>query len=142
MNVRCLARKSSFDRQYKRVNVLGGGFFTEKPPRDLHNALTRPALGGRGGVEAGGLRGWEHRFSRTAFAGDENPNAFEHFGRGASAFGQEYVCATGSVIRGDRSGDDHCGQGWVQLLGAAHQFIAIHLRHDEIAEQQIDGAGK
>jgi hypothetical protein len=30
----------------------------------------------------------------------------------------------------------------VELLGAANQFVAVHLRHQEIAEDQIERAGK
>ncbi len=92
------------------------------------------------------VEGWvgcgEDDFSGAALAGDEDANAFKHLGRRAGAFGKEDVGTAGTVVCGDGSGDDHCGQGWVKLLGAADKFVAVHLRHEQIAEEQIDGAGQ
>ena len=48
----------------------------------------------------------------------------------------------GAVEGVDRAGDDHGGQAGVELLGAANQFVAVHLRHEEVAEQQIERAGE
>jgi hypothetical protein len=41
----------------------------------------------------------------------------------------------------DGSRDNHGGKARMQLLGAADQFIAVHLWHNEIAENKIEGAG-
>ena len=59
----------------------------------------------------------------------------------AGAFGQEDVGAAGAVIGSNRAGDNHGRKGRVQLLGAADEFVAVHLRHKEITEQQVERAG-
>lgn len=48
----------------------------------------------------------------------------------------------GSIEGIDGTGDDHRGQAGMELLGAADEFVAVHLRHDEIAEDEIERAGK
>ena len=45
------------------------------------------------------------------------------------AFGQEDVGVEGAVEGVDSAGDDHGGKTGVELLGAANQFVAVHLRH-------------
>jgi hypothetical protein len=48
-----------------------------------------------------------------------------------------------SAIEGvDGARDDHRGQARVELLGAAHQLVAVHLRHQEVAQDQVERAGK
>jgi hypothetical protein len=78
----------------------------------------------------------------AAFACYEDTNAFDHLGSGAGAFRQEDVSVEGTVEGVDSAGDNHCGKAGVQLFGAANQFVAVHLRHEEIAEDQVDGAGE
>ena len=42
----------------------------------------------------------------------------------------------------DGTRDDHGGKTGVDLLGAANQFVAVHLRHQEVAEDQVERTGK
>ena len=37
----------------------------------------------------------------------------------------------------DCAGDNHGGKAGMELLGASNQFVAVHLRHKEIAEDEI-----
>jgi hypothetical protein len=80
-------------------------------------------------------------FAWAAFAGDQDADAFEHFCRGAGAFGQKDVGASGAVVGGYGSGDKQGREGRVELFGAADQLVAVHLRHEEVAEEEVDGAG-
>jgi len=93
-------------------------------------------------VVAGRFRCWEGHFSGTAFASHEYADALEHLGGRACSLGQEDVCAACAVIGGDGAGDDHGGKAGVELFGAANELVPIHLRHDEIAEEEVDGPGK
>ena len=77
----------------------------------------------------------------AAFARYEDTNALDHLGSGAGALGQEDIGTAGAVERGDGAGDDHGGQTRMNLFGAAHQLIAVHLRHQQIAEEQIERSG-
>ena len=74
----------------------------------------------------------------AALAGDEDADAFEHFGGGAGALGQEDVGVERAVEGVDGAGDDHRGQAGMELLGAADEFVSVHLGHQEIAEQQVE----
>ena len=48
-----------------------------------------------------------------------------------------------SAVEGvDGAGDNHCRQAGVELFGAANQLVTIHLRHQEVAEDQIEGSGE
>lgn len=97
--------------------------------------------GGNRGGEARSRRGGEGHFSGAAFAGHKDADAFEHFDRGACTLGQEGIGTAGAIVSSDSARDDHCRKGWVKLLGAADEFVAIHLRHDEVAEQKVERAG-
>ena len=88
---------------------------------------------GCGGVGGGGFLG-------ASLAGYEDANAFNHLGWGASTLGEEDIGAEGAVEGVDGAGDDHGRQAGVELLGAADEFVAVHLGHDEVAEQEVDGA--
>jgi len=81
-------------------------------------------------------------FFGAAFAGYEDPDALDHLGRRASAFGQEDVGVQGAIEGVDSAGDDHRGQALMDLFGATNQFIAVHLRHQEIAQDQVECARK
>jgi hypothetical protein len=48
----------------------------------------------------------------------------------------------GAIEGVDGAGDDHRGESGVKLLGATDEFVAVHLRHDEVAEQKIERAGE
>ena len=61
---------------------------------------------------------------------------------GACAFGQEDVGVAGAVEGVDGAGDDHRGEAGMELLGAADELVAVHLGHEEVAEQKVDAAGK
>ena len=60
----------------------------------------------------------------------------------AGALGQKDIGGAGAVEGVDGAGDDHRRQAGMKLLGAAHQFVAVHLGHEEIAEKKIERAGK
>jgi hypothetical protein len=48
-----------------------------------------------------------------------------------------------SAVEGiDRARDNHGGKTGVDLLGAANQFVAVHLGHQKVAEDQVECAGK
>ena len=76
------------------------------------------------------------------FASHEDADALDHLCSGAGTLGQEDVCAAGAVEGVDCSGDDHRRKAGMELLGAADQLVAVHLRHEEIAEKQIESAGE
>jgi len=48
----------------------------------------------------------------------------------------------GAIEGIDGAGDDHRGQAGMKLFGATDEFVAVHLRHDEVAEDEIQCAGK
>ena len=104
--------------------------------------------GGQGWVEAGGgdCSGCRIALGRldgllgAAFAGDEDADALEQFGRRACALGEEDVGAAGALECADGAGNDHCREAGVDFLGAADEFAAVHLRHDEVGEKEVDGA--
>jgi hypothetical protein len=73
---------------------------------------------------------------------DENADALDHLCRRGCSLGQEDVSVDGAVEGVDGAGDDHCRQAGMELLGAADEFVAVHLRHEEITEQQVERAGE
>ena len=77
----------------------------------------------------------------ASLAGYEDADAFDHLGCRACTLGEEGVCVAGAVEGVDGAGDDHRGKPRMELLGAADEFIAVHLGHDEVAEEQVDAAG-
>ena len=77
-------------------------------------------------------------FAGPTFPRDKDSHALEHFGWGACSFGQEGVGTASAIVRGDTARDDHGRQSWMEFLGAADEFIAVHLRHDQVAEQKIE----
>ena len=87
-------------------------------------------------------RGGQDVFAGAALAGDEDADAFEQFDWRAGAFGEEGVGAAGAFEAGDGAGDDHGGEVGVELLGAADELVAVHAGHEEVAEQEIEGAGE
>ena len=78
----------------------------------------------------------------TALAGYEDADAFDHLCRRACALGEKDIGVKRAVEGVDGPGDDHRGKTRVELLGATDQFVTVHLRHQEIAENQVEGAGK
>lgn len=78
----------------------------------------------------------------TAFAGDEDANTLDHLCGGTGALWQKDIGGAGTIEGDDGSGDDHRGEAGVEQLGAADKLVAIHLRHDEIAEQEVQRAGE
>ena len=81
-------------------------------------------------------------FFGTSLAGDEDSDALDHLGRRGGAFRQKDIGVESPVEGIDSAGDDHRGQAGMDLFGAANQFVAVHLGHKEIAEDQIEGAGE
>ena len=81
-------------------------------------------------------------FFGAALAGYEDADAFDHLGRGAGALGEEDIGVESAVGGVDCAGDDHRRQAGMELLGAANEFVAVHLGHQEVAENQIERAGK
>lgn len=80
-------------------------------------------------------------FLGTALTSDQDSDALDHLGWRAASLRKKDIGAAGAVKRGNRAGNDHSRQTWMKLLGAADQLIAVHLRHQEVAQQQIDRAG-
>ena len=78
---------------------------------------------------------------RASFAGYKDADAFDHLGGGGGSLGEEDVGADGAVEGVDGSGDDHGGEAGVELLGASDELVAVHLGHDEVAEEEIDATG-
>ena len=75
------------------------------------------------------------------FAGYKDSNPFDHLGRRRGALRQENIRVKGAIEGVDGAGNDHCRQTRMDLFGAAHQFVAVHLRHQEIAQDEIERAG-
>ena len=48
----------------------------------------------------------------------------------------------GAIEGVDGARDDHRGQARMELFSAADQFVAVHLRHQEIAQDQVECAGE
>lgn len=84
------------------------------------------------------LRG--ERLLRATLAGDEDANSLDHLGGRADSLRQKDVGGTGAVKGCDGARDNHRRKSRVQLFGAAHELVAIHLGHVEIAEEEIKGA--
>lgn len=81
-------------------------------------------------------------FLRTTFTGNKDADALDHLcGRGRP-FGKKDIGAECAVEAVDGSRNDHSGETRVKLLGAAHELVAIHLWHQQIAEQEVNGAGQ
>ncbi len=68
-----------------------------------------------------------------ALASNKHTNALDHLGRRAASFGEKDIGAAGAVERSDRAGNNHGWQGGMKLFGAADEFVAVHLRHQQIA---------
>jgi len=79
---------------------------------------------------------------RTTLARYEDSDTFDHLRGGRSAFGEEDIGVNGSIESIDGAGDDHRRQARMELFGAADEFVAVHLRHDEVAEDEIERAGE
>ncbi len=60
--------------------------------------------------------------------------------RRAGALGQEGVSAIGPLEGFDASADEDRRHLRSQLLHAANKLVAIHARHDEIAQDQVDAS--
>ena len=73
------------------------------------------------------------RLTWAAFAGYEDADALNHLSRRAGSFGEKDIGSTGAIEGSDCTGDDHSGESGLEMLGAAHEFVAVHLRHEEIA---------
>ena len=71
----------------------------------------------------------------------EDSDALDHLSRRRGSLGQEGVGAVGTVEGVHRAGDDHGRQPGTQMFGAADQLVAVHLWHQQVAEQEIDSAG-
>jgi len=48
----------------------------------------------------------------------------------------------GAIEGVDGARDNHRGQALMELFGAANQFVAVHLRHQKIAQDQVKCARK
>jgi hypothetical protein len=83
----------------------------------------------------------DYSLTGATLAGDEDADAFEHLGGRAGSLGQEDVGADGAIGGVDRAGDDHGGQRGLQLLGAADELVTVHLGHEEVTKEEVNGAG-
>jgi hypothetical protein len=48
----------------------------------------------------------------------------------------------GTIEGVDGARDDHRRETGMELFGATNEFVAVHLRHDEVAEDEVDATGK
>ena len=95
--------------------------------------------GGLGGDGCGELvSGLVDRLLGAAFSGDEDADALDHLGGRAGTLGEKDVGGESAVEGADGSGDDHGGEAGVELLGAADELIAVHLGHEQVAEEKVD----
>ena len=85
------------------------------------------------------LRG-RHLFARASPAGYEEADLFQKFGGGGGTFGEEGVGGEGALVGGDGAAHDQGGQGGVQLLGAADEFVAVHARKEQVGDEEVDGS--
>lgn len=76
----------------------------------------------------------------AALAGYEDANALDHLCWGTGALGQKDVSGAGTIKSIDGSRNDHRGEARVELLGATDKLVAVHLGHDEVAEEKIQRA--
>jgi len=87
-------------------------------------------------------RRWSRSFFGAAFARHQDADALDHLSRRASALRQEDIGVECAIEGIDCARDDHRGQSQMDLFGAANQFVAIHLGHQEIAQDEVKRAGK
>ena len=87
------------------------------------------------------LRIYREDLLGAAFAGYEDANALDHLGGRAGSLGQKDIGGAGAVEGVDGAGDDHGRQAGMMMLGAADEFVAVHLRHEQVAEKKIERAG-
>jgi hypothetical protein len=80
--------------------------------------------------------------ARAALASYEDADAFDHLCWRAGSFREEDVSRTSTIEGGDGAGDNHGRKRRLKMFGAAHELIAVHLRHEEIAEQEIERTGR
>jgi hypothetical protein len=88
------------------------------------------------------LRGLGDGFFGAALASYQDAYALDHLGGRGGSLRQEDIGVDGAVEGVDGAGDDHRGQAGVEVLGATDELVTIHLRHEEITEEQIDRAGE
>jgi hypothetical protein len=74
----------------------------------------------------------------SALAGDEDANAFQHFAGGRRSLGKKGVGPIAVVEDLDAAADKDHGHFGGDFFHAANQFVAVHVRHDEVAEDEVD----
>ena len=79
-------------------------------------------------------------FTWAALAGDENTDALDHLSRRGGSLGEKDIGGAGAIEGCDRVGDDHGRESGLEMFCTAHEFVAVHLWHEEVAEQKIEGA--
>ncbi|MCU1226958.1 MAG: Response regulator receiver protein [Edaphobacter sp.] len=100
------------------------------------------ALRGYGGSQHGAVGLRVEGLPGASLSGYEDADTLDHLGGGAGSFGEEDIGAGGAVEGVDRAGDDHRGKAGVELLGAPDEFVAVHLGHDEVTEQEVERTGE
>src|SRR5882757_1423455 len=74
----------------------------------------------------------------AALAGYHHTDALQHFNRRAGTLGQEGVGAIGAIECLHTPADQDRRHFRGQLLHAAHELVAVHVWHDQVAQNQID----
>lgn len=97
-------------------------------------------MGKSGGVY--GLCGGRDCLLWSAFAGYEDTNAFDHLGGRAGALRQKDVGVESAIEGVDGAGDDHRREARMELFGPSNKLVAVHLRHQKIAENHVQRTGK
>jgi len=69
-----------------------------------------------------------------ALASYQDADTLDHLGGRGGSLGQKDIGVNRAVEGIDSAGDDHRRKARVELFGATNEFVAVHLRHQEIAE--------
>lgn len=106
--------------------------------------LERPieSGGGGSGEDVGRVLRHMNGLLWAAFPGYQDTNAFNHFGGRTPSLWEKDIGAAGPVEGSYGTGYDHGRKRRMQLFGATDEFVAVHLRHEQVTEKQIERAGK
>lgn len=76
----------------------------------------------------------------SALAGDEDADALQHFAGSRGSFGEKGVGAIAVVEGFDAAADENHRHFGGDFFHAADQFVAVHVGHDEVTEDEVDSA--
>lgn len=124
-------------------NILQTDLSRDKVTAKMGHPIRDSSLGGRSSDEGvGRVLLYMDGLLWAAFAGYKNPDALDHFGGRTASLWEEDVGMGCTIERSDGTGDNHCRQRGVKLFGPADEFVAVHLGHQQVTEQEIERAGE